>query len=99
MNQAASNLADRNTLRGAVQNETFIGQMKWDQGSYDIPKSRFVIVRSLSFRGWRRSIRQNDVKIFARCVPMPNRNMETELWRRKKQSFHFLVRQRGSTAD
>ena len=28
MNQAASNLADRNTLRGAVQNETFIGQMK-----------------------------------------------------------------------
>ena len=98
MNQAASNLADRSALQGAAQNETFVGQMKLIK-EVILYKKQVCYCKSLSFRGWQGSIRQNDCKIFALCVPMPDRNMETELWRRKKQWFYFFVRQRGSTAD
>ena len=27
---------------------------------------------------------------------MPNRNMETELWRRRKEWFYYFARQRGN---
>ena len=30
-------------------------------------------------------------------APMPNRNMETELWRKKKEWLYFFARQRGNT--
>ena len=36
-------------------------------------------------------------KILALCVPMPNRNTEAELWRRKKEWLYFFARQRGNT--
>ena len=36
-------------------------------------------------------------KILALCAPMSNRNMETELWRRRKEWFYYFARQRGNT--
>ena len=35
-------------------------------------------------------------EILALCAPMPNRNTETELWRRNKEWLYFFVRQRGN---
>ena len=31
-------------------------------------------------------------KILALCAPMPSRNRETELWRRKKEWLYFFAR-------
>lgn len=36
MSRAGSSLADRKDLRGAVQNETFIGRREQEQGSYTL---------------------------------------------------------------
>ena len=47
LNWAASNPADR---------RTFIGRREWAQGSYTRQKSRLVIAKSLSSRGWQRSV-------------------------------------------
>ena len=33
-------------------------------------------------------------KIWALCAPMPNRNTETELWRRKKEWLYYFAKQR-----
>ena len=36
-------------------------------------------------------------RISALCAPMPNRNTETELWRRRKEWLYYFARQRGNT--
>lgn len=52
MNRAASHLAERKELRGAVQNEkTFIGRGSGNKEVIWRKKSGLVIARSLSFRG------------------------------------------------
>ena len=35
-------------------------------------------------------------KILALCAPVPNRNTETELWKRKKKWLYYFARQRGN---
>ena len=58
MNGAACSVADGKELRGAVQNGRLYRQKGAGIGGYTRQKSRLVIARFLSFRGWQGSIMQ-----------------------------------------
>lgn len=49
---------NRNEFLGTVQIKTFIARKEWNSEVTADQKSGFVIVRSLSFRGWQVSVRQ-----------------------------------------
>lgn len=57
MNGAGFHLADRQGLQGDVHNERLLGGREWDKDVV-LAKSRLVVARSLSYRGWQGSISQ-----------------------------------------